>query len=61
MLYYLFQWLEERFDLPGAGLFQFLTFRSAMAILFSLTISIVFGKNIIRFLQKNRSAKAFVI
>jgi phospho-N-acetylmuramoyl-pentapeptide-transferase len=54
MLYYLFTWLESEFNIPGAGLFQYLSFRAAMAILFSLIISIVFGKRIIRFLQKQQ-------
>lgn len=54
MLYYLFNWLESEFNIPGAGLFQFLSFRAAMAILFSLIISIVFGKRIIRYLQKQQ-------
>ncbi len=54
MLYALFNWLENEFGLPGAGLFQFLTFRASMAILFSLLLSIVFGKRIIRFLQKQQ-------
>ncbi|HPR29866.1 MAG TPA: phospho-N-acetylmuramoyl-pentapeptide-transferase, partial [Chitinophagales bacterium] len=54
MLYYLFNWLEAEFNIPGAGLFQFLSFRAAMAILFSLIISIIFGKRIIRYLQKQQ-------
>jgi phospho-N-acetylmuramoyl-pentapeptide-transferase len=52
MLYYLFNWLEREFNIPGAGLFQYLSFRAAMAIMFSLIISIVFGKRIINYLQK---------
>lgn len=54
MLYYLFQWLEKEFDFPGAGLFEFLSFRAAMAVLFSLIISIVYGKRIIAYLQKKQ-------
>lgn len=54
MLYYLFRWLDQKFNIPGAGLFNFISFRSAMAILFSLLISIVFGKRIIRYLQKKQ-------
>ena len=54
MLYYLFKWLDQSFDIPGAGLFNYLSFRSAMAILFSLGISIIFGKRIIRYLQKKQ-------
>ncbi|NBC83698.1 MAG: phospho-N-acetylmuramoyl-pentapeptide-transferase [Bacteroidetes bacterium] len=52
MLYYLFTYLHEAYDLPGAGLFQYLSFRSAMAIITSLLISALFGKKIIRILQK---------
>ncbi|TAI46873.1 phospho-N-acetylmuramoyl-pentapeptide-transferase [Flagellimonas allohymeniacidonis] len=51
MLYYLFEYLEQQYQLPGAGLFQFLTFRSAMAVLLSLLIAVVYGKRIILFLQ----------
>jgi len=54
MLYALFNWLEAEFNIPGAGLFQFLTFRASMAILLSLIISIVFGKRIILYLQKQQ-------
>nr|WP_299000395.1 phospho-N-acetylmuramoyl-pentapeptide-transferase [uncultured Allomuricauda sp.] len=51
MLYYLFEYLEKQYQLPGAGLFQFLTFRSAMAVLLSLLIAMIYGKRIILFLQ----------
>ncbi|MBC8047419.1 MAG: phospho-N-acetylmuramoyl-pentapeptide-transferase, partial [Fimbriimonadaceae bacterium] len=54
MLYYLFKWLEKEFDIPGAGLFEFLSFRAAMAVLLSLIISIVYGKRIIKYLQKKQ-------
>jgi phospho-N-acetylmuramoyl-pentapeptide-transferase len=54
MLYYLFEYLEQQFQLPGASLFGFLTFRAAMAIILSLLISTIFGKRIIRFLQKQQ-------
>lgn len=53
MLYYLFQYLD-RFDFPGAGVFQFITFRASMALLLSLVISILFGKRIIGILQKQQ-------
>jgi len=52
MLYYLFEYLEKEFQFPGASLFGFLTFRAAVAIILSLLISTIFGKRIIRFLQK---------
>ncbi len=54
MLYYLFEFLENEYQLPGASLFQFTTFRAAMAILFSLVIATAYGKRIIVFLQKKQ-------
>lgn len=54
MLYYLFQWLDKQYDFPGAGLFQFLSFRAGMAVILSLIISIVFGKRIINYLRKKQ-------
>lgn len=53
MLYHLFQYLD-RLDFPGAGMFQYITFRSACAIILSLIISMVFGKKVIRILQKQQ-------
>lgn len=54
MLYYLFTYLDKAFDLPGAGLFQFLTFRAAAAILVSLLISLVFGGRLVNYLRKRQ-------
>ncbi|SHJ12052.1 Phospho-N-acetylmuramoyl-pentapeptide-transferase [Mesonia phycicola] len=54
MLYYLFQFLEEQYELPGAQIFQFISFRAALAIILSLLISTIFGKRIINFLQKKQ-------
>ena len=54
MLYYLFDYLEKTYQFPGAGLFQFLTFRPALAVLFSLLIAIIYGKKIIKFLRKQQ-------
>ncbi|WP_394975193.1 phospho-N-acetylmuramoyl-pentapeptide-transferase [uncultured Croceitalea sp.] len=51
MLYYLFEFLEQQYQLPGASLFQFQTFRAGMAVLFSLLIAMIYGKRIIVFLQ----------
>lgn len=51
MLYYLFTYLDQHMNLPGAGVFNFISFRAAMALITSLGISMVFGKRIIRFLQ----------
>lgn len=53
MFYHLFQYLEE-LDFPGAGMFQYITFRSACAIIFSLCITILGGKRMIRLLQKQQ-------
>lgn len=52
MLYYLFDFLDQNYDLPGAGLFQYVSFRAAMAIIFSLLISIVWGNTIIGSLRR---------
>lgn len=57
MLHYLFIWLDERFDIPGAGVFEFISFRAAMAIITSLLISLVFGARWIRFLQRKQAAE----
>ncbi|MBN8835788.1 MAG: phospho-N-acetylmuramoyl-pentapeptide-transferase [Sphingobacteriia bacterium] len=54
MLYHLFTWLSKEFHLSGAGLFQYLTFRIAMAVLLSLLIATVYGKRIILFLQRKQ-------
>lgn len=54
MLYYLFDYLEQQFQFPGASLFGYLTFRAAVAIILSLLISTIFGKRIIRYLQKKQ-------
>ncbi len=54
MLYYFFRWLDVQYDIPGAGLFNYISFRAAMAILLSLLISLVYGKNIIAFLRRKQ-------
>src|SRR5680860_206249 len=54
MLYYLFNFLDEKYQLPGAGLFEFISFRSAMAIIFSLGISTIYGKKIINYLLRKQ-------
>ena len=54
MLYYLFQYLDKAFDVPGAGVFQYITFRSAMAFILSLAIATIYGKKIINFLRKQQ-------
>jgi phospho-N-acetylmuramoyl-pentapeptide-transferase len=51
MLYYLFEYLENQYQLPGASLFQFLSFRAALSVLFALMFSTLFGKIIIEYLK----------
>ena len=51
MLYYLFEYLERAYQFPGASLFAYLSFRSAVAIIFSLLVTAVLGKRIIAVLQ----------
>ena len=52
MLYYLFSYLDREFNFPGAGLFQYISFRAGIATLLSLVIGMVYGKKFINFLQK---------
>lgn len=54
MLYYLFDYLDKTYDIPGTGLFNFITFRAAMAVIFSLFIATVYGKKIIAYLRKKQ-------
>ncbi len=54
MLYYIFQYLENEFNLTGASVFQFITFRAASAFILSLLISMIFGKKIINFLRRQQ-------
>ncbi|HOK99493.1 MAG: phospho-N-acetylmuramoyl-pentapeptide-transferase [Bacteroidales bacterium] len=54
MLYHLFIYLDKAFQLPGAGLFYYLSFRSAMAAILSLIISLIIGKKIIQILQRKQ-------
>ena len=58
MLYYLFEYLEQEFQLPGASLFQFISFRASTAIIFSLLVSLIFGKQIIRLLHRNQMGES---
>ncbi|MCY4561161.1 MAG: phospho-N-acetylmuramoyl-pentapeptide-transferase [Flavobacteriaceae bacterium] len=51
MLYYLFEYLEHQYQLPGAGLFQFLTFRAALAGTISIVLTLAIGKRVIRALK----------
>ena len=54
MLYYLFEYLEQQFDFPGAGLFQYISFRAALSIILSLIISMIFGKRLIAMLRRKQ-------
>lgn len=54
MLYYLFRFLEQSFDFPGAGLFDFVTFRAAITLITSLFLSMIVGKYIINFLKRKQ-------
>ena len=54
MFYFLFEYLENQFQLTGASLFQYISFRSSLAFIFSLFFSITFGKKIINFLNKKQ-------
>ncbi len=54
MLYYLFTYLEKYYDIPGAGLFQYISFRAAASVILSLVISLLFGKRLINYLRKKQ-------
>jgi phospho-N-acetylmuramoyl-pentapeptide-transferase len=54
MLYYIFQYLDKTFDVPGAGVFQYITFRSALAFILSLLIATIYGKKIINYLRNQQ-------
>ena len=54
MFYFLFEYLELEYQIPGASLFKYLSFRSALAFVFSLMLSVKYGKNIINFLKKKQ-------
>jgi len=54
MLYYLFIWLHDAFDFPGAGVFQYISFRASFALILSLFISMIIGKRLIGFLRKKQ-------
>ena len=54
MLYHLFKYLDEAYDLPGSGMFQYISFRAAAAIILSLLIVIIFGRRIIDFLRRRQ-------
>ena len=51
MLYYIFKYLDEAYNLPGSGMFQYISFRAAASIILALLIVIIFGRKIIDFLR----------
>ena len=54
MLYHLIDWLDKQFDIPGAGMFQYLSFRAGMAIIVALIIGMIYGKRIIGMLRRKQ-------
>jgi|TARA_B110000046_G_scaffold27506_1_gene27925 phospho-N-acetylmuramoyl-pentapeptide-transferase len=54
MLYHFFNYINQNFDLPGSGLFQFISFRAGMAIITSLIITLIFGGKLINYLHKKQ-------
>lgn len=54
MLYYLFEYLDKHFDIPGAGMFQYVSFRAGLAVLTALFIALFFGKKIINYLRREQ-------
>ncbi|MCF8228896.1 MAG: phospho-N-acetylmuramoyl-pentapeptide-transferase [Bacteroidales bacterium] len=54
MFYYIFKYLDTTFDFPGAGVFQYISFRAGAAVITSLIISLLFGKRIINYLRKKQ-------
>ena len=54
MFYYLFEYLENIYQLPGAGVFQYISFRAALAVITSLLVSMVFGGRIINLIRKQQ-------
>lgn len=54
MLYHLFRYLDEAYNLPGSGMFQYISFRAAVAIILALLIVIIFGRSIIDFLRRQQ-------
>lgn len=54
MLYHLFKYLDRTYDLPGSGMFQYLSFRAAAAVIVSLLIVVIFGRRIIDYLHRKQ-------
>ena len=58
MLYYVFKYLEEQYQFPGASVFEFITFRAALAIILSILISTIYGKRIIELLRRKQMGES---
>ena len=54
MLYYLFEVLENQYQLPGASVFQYISFRASLAVILSMSLSLIFGKKIIKYLKSQQ-------
>ncbi len=54
MLYHLFKYLDEAYNIPGSGMFQYISFRSVLAVILALLIVIVFGRSVIDFLRRKQ-------
>ena len=54
MLYHFFEYIDKYYSLPGSGLFQYITFRAAFAMILSLVISLIFGGRIINLLKRRQ-------
>lgn len=54
MLYYLFTWLDQHYDIPGARLFQYISFRTSMAVILSLILTTVYGSRLIKILREKQ-------
>jgi phospho-N-acetylmuramoyl-pentapeptide-transferase len=54
MFYYIFDWIDKTFNIPGSGVFQYISFRTSMAVITSLLFSLLIGKKIILYLQKKQ-------
>ena len=57
MLYHLFEYLQNTYNMPGAGVFQYIYFRASLAVIVSLVISLLFGKRLIKMLQNMQAAE----
>ena len=54
MIYYLFQFLDQNFIIPGLGVFEYISFRAMLAVIISFIVTVFFGKRIIAFIQKKQ-------